>query len=555
MKPAESSPPNSALNTPFDGGTAAGPRHFLGAVPEHVGAENPAPQKRYFAHVATEQVARNPLNPRKAFASAPLFELADSIRAQGILQPVAVRRVDVIDPDDAQRPCRYELILGERRWRAARLAKLEEMPAMVFEGVSREQALEMALVENLQREDMNAIEEAEGLAGLRALGLTQEQIAQRVGMSRSRVANALRLIDLPEPVKEHVRAGRLTQAHAEALLRFRAWPKVLGGIAELAIEHEAPSKDLESGVPFDWELQRKKLVARIDDYSLEKHHVGLKASAAEGQPWCFTEKEKWGGVARHAMDLDAFEAWIAARKAELATKRETALASAQAAADKAKAAGKPVPKKAQQVLAAQAEAAPGGMSAADKRERARKIAKNRAARARLEAAWEQAMESIAAIDTVREADVRLVCGWAEDSLNYRFRDSAVQREVAVWVGVPITKERPFAKLPAVDLIKVTLAQALYAAYTDAKRGAGAVPEDMEAYAKGFERRMEPAAGAEPEAEAPKGRTRSVISPEMREHVLEAFRAGKTACEVAKTFGLSLPAVANIKKAAGLVKAR
>ena len=146
--------------------------------------------------------------PRREFNEQELHELAESIRQQGILQPLLVR----------QKGDRFELIAGERRLRAAQLAGLKEVPVLIKEADDRT-VLELALIENLQREDLNPIEEALGYRQLiDRFGLRQEDIATRVGKSRATVANALRLLQLPPEVQELIRSGRLSTGHAKALL-------------------------------------------------------------------------------------------------------------------------------------------------------------------------------------------------------------------------------------------------------------------------------------------------------------------------------------------------
>jgi ParB family chromosome partitioning protein len=155
-----------------------------------------------------EAVERNPKQPRKRFEEQALEELAASIRTHGIVEPILVRR------DGGK----YRILAGERRWRAAQRAGLKEVPAVVREASERE-AFELALVENLQREDLNAIEEAEAYEVLLDdHGLTQEAIAERVGKDRSTVANALRLLKLPGEVRDLVKDGKLDMGHARALL-------------------------------------------------------------------------------------------------------------------------------------------------------------------------------------------------------------------------------------------------------------------------------------------------------------------------------------------------
>lgn len=158
-----------------------------------------------------ELLEPGPFQPRGPIDPAPLQELADSIREHGVLQPILVRPKPGEDG-------RYEIIGGERRWRAAQLAQLHEVPVVVRNFGDRE-AMAAALVENLQRQDLNALEEAEGYRRLLdEFGLTQDALGQAVGKSRSHVANTLRLLALPDRVRELLRDGALTAGHARALL-------------------------------------------------------------------------------------------------------------------------------------------------------------------------------------------------------------------------------------------------------------------------------------------------------------------------------------------------
>ena len=157
-----------------------------------------------------ELIARNPDQPRRAFGEAEIDELAASIREKGVLQPVLVRPAPGV-------PGEYQLVAGERRWRAAQKAGLRTLPALVRD-LDDLQVLEIAIVENVQRTDLNALEEAQGYRALmERFGRTQEAVAQVVGKSRPHVANALRLLSLPEEVQAMLSDGRLTAGHARAI--------------------------------------------------------------------------------------------------------------------------------------------------------------------------------------------------------------------------------------------------------------------------------------------------------------------------------------------------
>ena len=171
-------------------------------------AAPPAPAGRTVMQLPIESVQRSSAQPRKSFDERRLEELAGSIREHGVLEPILVRRAGT----------GYAIVAGERRWRAAQRAGLREIPALLREANDLE-SFELALVENLQRADLNAMEEAEAFDALtREHGLTQEQVAERVGKERSTVANAMRLLKLPADVRDQVRAGALEMGHARALL-------------------------------------------------------------------------------------------------------------------------------------------------------------------------------------------------------------------------------------------------------------------------------------------------------------------------------------------------
>jgi len=166
--------------------------------------------------VSIDAIGPNPRQPRISLDPESLQELADSIREVGLIQPPIVHRLP--STEGAREGPRYELITGERRWRAARIAGLRQIDVVVKEATP-EETLQLALVENVQREDLNALEEASAYHQLsEEFGLTQEQIAQRVGRSRASVANALRLLRLPKPAKKALLEGRISEGHARAVL-------------------------------------------------------------------------------------------------------------------------------------------------------------------------------------------------------------------------------------------------------------------------------------------------------------------------------------------------
>ncbi len=235
----------------------------LGAlIPDRPSVE-PEGKKTFFS-CGIEEIQPNPFQPRKMFVDEPLQELVQSIREKGILQPLVVRR----------KGDKFELIAGERRWRAAQKAGIKEVPILVKD-VSESELLELSLIENIQRENLNPIEEAEAYRGLmEQFHLTQEEISQKVGKDRTTVANALRLLRLPTEIKQSLAEGRVSVGHARALLSLEgpekqrlAWRKVLaGGLSvrqtENLIKRLRPKNPrVSGGDPSSWsplaeELQR-----------------------------------------------------------------------------------------------------------------------------------------------------------------------------------------------------------------------------------------------------------------------------------------------------------
>jgi ParB family chromosome partitioning protein len=219
----------------------------LGALLASTPDDSSSDESGGLVEIAVDQIDVNPNQPRKVFDSNALQELAASIKASGVIQPVVVRRVNGS----------YQLVAGERRWRAARQAGLERIPAVVRD-VTDVESLEIALVENLLREDLNPMEEAEAYHKLLGqFGWTQEQLAQRVGRDRSSIANALRLLRLPEPIQADLRGGRLTMGHALALLSLTSETDQLRLREEIlahswsvrATEQSARAVEAASGAP------------------------------------------------------------------------------------------------------------------------------------------------------------------------------------------------------------------------------------------------------------------------------------------------------------------
>ena len=189
-------------------GLGRGLSALLGDAPEPAGAPAQGDGRRM---APIELIRRNPDQPRRLFLEVEISELADSIRSKGVLQPILVRPV-------ANAPGEFQIVAGERRWRAAQRAGLREVPIVVRD-LDDAESLEIAILENVQRADLNAMEEAQGYRSLMdAFGRTQEDIAATVGKSRSHVANTLRLLSLPKTVQDRVMAGSLSAGHARAVM-------------------------------------------------------------------------------------------------------------------------------------------------------------------------------------------------------------------------------------------------------------------------------------------------------------------------------------------------
>lgn len=210
----------------------------LGSLMGEAQSETGFVEQKEETKVPIDKINPNPNQPRTLFNETLLNELADSIRENGVLQPLLVRK----------KGKGYEIIAGERRYQASKIAGLEELPVIVKE-VDDQKMLELALIENLQRSDLNPIEEAKGYRQLiKASGMTQEALSKAVSKSRSSITNSLRLLDLPEPVQQYLFDGRLTAGHARAILavpyeeqRIKLADKVVAeGLSVRATENLAP---------------------------------------------------------------------------------------------------------------------------------------------------------------------------------------------------------------------------------------------------------------------------------------------------------------------------
>ena len=206
--------------------------------------------------LALDQLVPGMYQPRTRMDEGALYELAESIKAQGVMQPILVRRLQ-----EGEHAGKYEIIAGERRFRASRLAGLNEVPVLVRD-VPDESAAAMALIENIQREDLNPLEEAQGLQRLvKEFGLTHEQAAQAVGRSRSAASNLLRLLNLADPVQTMLMAGDIDMGHARALLALDRATQITAGnqiAAKKLSVREAESLVKKLGAEFNLTPQKPK---------------------------------------------------------------------------------------------------------------------------------------------------------------------------------------------------------------------------------------------------------------------------------------------------------
>lgn len=230
--------------------------------------QDPAPEQSNYRMLPLHKIEPNPDQPRRDFDEAELQELSESISVHGLIQPLTVRETG---------SGYYQIIAGERRWRASRMAGLAQVPVVVMEADDRK-AMELALIENLQRSDLNPVEEALGYQALvEDFGLTQEEASTQVGKSRSAVANALRLLNLPEKILEMLRSGTLTAGHARAVLTLKTEKKQIEAAQKIAalglsvrqaellcknLSQEKQSEPVKSTLAVDYVAECEKSLSR-----------------------------------------------------------------------------------------------------------------------------------------------------------------------------------------------------------------------------------------------------------------------------------------------------
>jgi len=270
----------------------------LAALIGDVGEESQSTERaRAQRRVPIEFLRANPRNPRRTFSESELGELAASIHERGIIQPILVRAI-------RGQPDAYEIIAGERRWRAAQRAGLHDVPIVLIEASDKE-SLELAIIENVQRTDLNAIEEAMGYDALATeFKHSQDEIAQIVGKSRSHVANTLRLLKLSDVIKQYIRSGKLSAGHARMLL---GQPNA-EELAEDIINRGLNVRQVEALARKDGKAQARDLKPKknakkdADTLALEK-----RVSDALGLVVSVDHRGKWGILHVHYRDLEQLD--------------------------------------------------------------------------------------------------------------------------------------------------------------------------------------------------------------------------------------------------------
>jgi len=259
------------------------------------------------AEVAVDQIDPNPFQPRRTFSPDKLKELADSIRSSGLVQPVLLRRADG----------RFQLIAGERRWRAAREAGLAVIPAVVREIGDRD-ALELALTENLLREDLNPLEAAQGYAALQQKhGLSHEEIAEHLGLDRSTVTNTLRLLRLPPEAQQMLAEGAISAGHARALLGLDS-PSAQLQLAHSIVKQGLSVRQVENLVA----LRTSKPARKLDESEAPKVDPNVRAAVLEMERTLGTRVKVQGDEKRGKIEISYYSAEDLNRIYEWIVKRQ-----------------------------------------------------------------------------------------------------------------------------------------------------------------------------------------------------------------------------------------
>lgn len=270
-------------------------RGLAALIGDNAAEETVIDEARGLRRIPIELLHPSPHNPRRRFAPEQIEELVQSIRARGVLQPLIVR-----PRSDGQS---YEIVAGERRWRAAQRVPMHEVPALIRE-FSDAEALEIALIENIQRADLNALEEAQGYAQLiEHFGYTQQQLADSISKSRSHIANSLRLLSLPDEVKAHIESGALTAGHARTLVASPAPAELAQDIIKLGLSVREAER-LTQSVQQGQKKGRRPPHSDVDTRDLERRlreALGLKVEIAD-------RGEAGGRMTIHYRTLEQLEA-------------------------------------------------------------------------------------------------------------------------------------------------------------------------------------------------------------------------------------------------------
>lgn len=245
--------------------------------------ENEEKVENAITEIKLTDIEPNDKQPRKEFADEALTDLAESIREHGVVQPIIVRRLGN----------GYQIIAGERRWRASRLAGNRTIPAIVKDCTNLE-VMELALIENLQREDLNSIEEAQAYKSLiEEYKMTQEEISKQIGKSRPAIANSLRLLQLPQEIKNMIALGKISQGHARALLAIEGEKKQLE-IAEKIIDQQLNVRQIEKLAKAGKKKEKEEIAP--DNYQIEINQLEERLKAALGTKVIIQHKKDKGRI-------------------------------------------------------------------------------------------------------------------------------------------------------------------------------------------------------------------------------------------------------------------